>query len=185
LEFLSDFCQIYVLYFDEVKGLIPILIFSNDFFKKNEKQILPIKLHPILLLDSEKEKDFQQINLIYNGKVYCAKRFNNKIKTENSGKLFIILILSKEYNIYVSNLLDVITNTIKKNFGDSLNQVIESEFLKENLIKSPKIIEIIKKGETIKANMKKHLKLIWKNYFELKKYSIEKNQSHIEFEGIM
>lgn len=181
MELLPDFCQIYILYLDEIKGLIPSLIFSNNFIKKNEKQIFPIKFHPILLLDSEKENDFQQINLVYNGKVYCAKRFNNKIKT---GKFFIILVLTKEYNIYGSDLLDVITNTIKKNFGDSLNQVIESEILKENSIKSPRIVEIIKKGESTKANIKKHLKRIWENYFESKTYSFEKNQSNLKFEEV-
>ncbi|MFW9819516.1 MAG: hypothetical protein ACFFE5_07890 [Candidatus Thorarchaeota archaeon] len=185
MELLPEFCQIYILYLDVAKGLIPILIFSNSFIKKNEKQILPIKFHPILLLDSEKEKDFQQINLIYNGKVYCAKRFNNKITNENSGKLFIVLVLPKDYNIYGSDLLDLTTNTIKKNFGDSLNQIIESEILKENSVKPPRIVEIIKKGESIKANIKKYLKRIWEDYFESKTYSFEKNQPNIKFEEVM
>ena len=185
MELLADFGQIYILYSDEVNGLIPILIFSNDFIKMNEKQILPIKFHPILLLDSKKEKEFQQINLIYNGKIYCAKGFRNKVKTETFGKLFIILVLTKEDHIYGSDLLNLIINTIKKNFGDSLNLLIESEILKENSIKSPRIIEIIKKGESIKVNIKKHLKKIWENYFESKNYSFQKYQSDIKFEEVI
>ncbi len=176
MALLTKFCQIYVLYFDEVKGLIPILIFSNEFMKKNEKIILPIKFHPIRLLDSEKERDFEQINLIYNGKVYFAKRFKTRIKNVNFGKVFVILVLKKEFNIYGSDLLNVIINTIKKSFGYSLNHVIDSEDLKENLIKSPRLIEIIKKGETIKENIKNHLKKILDNYFDSIIYPFEKNQ---------
>ena len=75
MALLSKFCQIYILHFDDVKGLIPTLIFSNEFIKKNEKQIRPIKFHPILFLDSENDRDFEQIKLVYNGKVYFAKKF--------------------------------------------------------------------------------------------------------------
>lgn len=188
MALLSEFCQIYVLHFDEVKGLLPILIFSNEFIKKNEKQILPIKFHPIWFLDSENERDFEQINLVYNGKVYFAKKFKTllkrkpRIKDENFDKVVIIIVLPKEFDIYGSDLLNIITKTIKKNFGPSLYQIIESEILKENLIKSPRIIEIIKRGEIIKENIKNHLKKIWENYFDSKIYFYEKNQLNFLFE---
>jgi len=185
LALLSEFCQVYILHFDEVKGLIPILIFSNEFIKKNEKQILPIKFHPIWFLDSENERDFEQIKLVYNGKVYFAKKFKtflkkkkrkHRIKDEKFDNVVIIIVLLKEFNIYGSDLLNIITKTIKKNFGPSLNQIIESEILKENLIKSPRIIEIIKRGEIIKEKIKNHLEKIWENYFDSIIYSYEKNQ---------
>lgn len=175
---LTEFCQIYILYFDDVIGLIPILIFSNEFIKKNEKQILPIKLHPIRLLDSENERDFEQINLKYNGKVYFAKRFKPKFNNKNFGKVFIILVLTKEINIYGSDLLNDIKNTIKKDFGYSLKTLIKSEILKESLIKTPSIVEIIKKGEIVKEDIRNRLKQIWRNYFDSIIYSYEKNQSN-------
>ena len=120
MALLSEFCQIYILYFDEVKGLIPILIFSNEFIKKNEKQIRPIKFYPIWFLDSENERDFEQINLVYNGKVYFAKKFKTllkrkpRIKDENFDKAVIIIVLPKEFDIYGYDLLNIITKTVKK-----------------------------------------------------------------------
>ena len=191
MALLSEFCQIYILHFDEVKGLIPILIFSNEFIKKNEKQIRPIKFHPIWFLDSENERDFEQIKLVYNGKVYFAKKFKTflerkkrkpRIKDEKFDKVVIIIVLPKEFSIYGSDLLNIITKMIKKNFGPSLYQIIESEILKENLIKSPRIIEIIKRGEIIKENIKNHLKKISENYFDSKIYFYEKNQLNFLFE---
>lgn len=185
MALLSEFCQIYILHFDEVKGLIPISIFSNEFIKKNEKQIRPIKFHPIWFLNSENLRGFEQVNLVYNGKVYLAKKFKiflerkkrkPRIKGENFDKVVIIIVLPKEFDIYGSDLLNIITKIIKKNFGRSLNQVIESEILKENLIKSPRIIEIITRGELVKENIKNHLKKIWENYFDSLMYSYEKNQ---------
>lgn len=166
----------YILYFDDVTGLIPILVFSNEFIKKNEEQIDPIKFHPIRLLDSENERDFGQINLIYNGKVYSAKRFRTNINNKNFGKVFIILVLTKEINTYGSDLLNFITNIIKKDFEYSLKTLIESEVLKESLIKTPSIVEIIKKGEIVKEDIRNRLKQIWRNYFDSIIYSYEKNQ---------
>jgi len=188
LALLSEFCQIYILYFDEVKGLIPILIFSNEFIKKNEKQIRPIKFYPIWFLDSENERDFEQINLVYNGKVYFAKKFKTllkrkpRIKDENFDKAVIIIVLPKEFDIYGYDLLNIITKTVEKNFRPSLNQIIESEILKKSLIKSPRIIEIIKRGEILKENIINHLKKIWENYFDSIIYSYEKNQLNFIFE---
>ena len=188
MALLSEFCQIYILYFDEVKGLIPILIFSNEFIKKNEKQIRPIKFYPIWFLDSENERDFEQINLVYNGKVYFAKKFKTlikrkpRIKDENFDKAVIIIVLPKEFDMYGYDLLNIITKTVKKNFRPSLNQIIESEILKESLIKSPRIIEIIKRGEILKENIINHLKKIWDYYFDSIIYSYEKNQLNFIFE---
>ena len=188
MALLSEFCQIYILYFDEVKGLIPILIFSNEFIKKNEKQIRPIKFYPIWFLDSENERDFEQINLVYNGKVYFAKKFKTllkrkpRIKDENFDKAVIIIVLPKEFDIYGYDLLNIITKTVEKNFRPSLNQIIESEILKKSLIKSPRIIEIIKRGEILKENIINHLKKIWENYFDSIIYSYEKNQLNFIFE---
>ncbi len=84
--------------------------------------------------------------------------------------------MPKEFDIYGSDFLNIITKTIKKNFGPFLYQIIVSEILKESLIKSPRIIEIIKRGEIVKENIKNHLKKIWENYFDSIIYSFEKNQ---------
>lgn len=176
MTLLTEFCQIYILYFDDVTGLIPILVFSNEFIKKNEEHIVPIKFHPIRLLDSENERKFEQVNLKYNGKVYFAKRFKPNFNNKNFGKVFIILVLTKEINIYGSDLLNDIKNTIKKDFGYSLKTFIESEILKESLIKTPSIVEIIKKGEIVKEDIRNRLKQIWRNYFDSIIYPYEKNQ---------
>ena len=50
------------------------------------------------------------------------------------------------------------------------------------MIKSPRIIEIIKRGEIIKEDIKNHLKKIWENYFDSIIYSYEKNQLNFLFE---
>ncbi|MFX1503299.1 MAG: hypothetical protein ACFFDH_20220 [Promethearchaeota archaeon] len=174
MRLFPEFFQIYVLYIDRVKSIIPILIFSNNFTQKNEKQIFPIKFHPIRFLDPENETDFEQINLIYNGEVYFAKRVKLKINDKNFEKAYIILVLKEELSIYGADLLNIITDILKKNFSSSLNNYLKSEILKQNLIKSSRIKEIIKEGKIVKENIKKHLKKICENYFDFVLYSLEK-----------
>ncbi|MFX1366761.1 MAG: hypothetical protein ACFFCE_11905 [Promethearchaeota archaeon] len=174
MRLLPEFFQIYVLYIDRVKGVIPILIFSNKFTQKNKMQIFLIKFHPIRFLDPENETDSEQINLIYNGEVYYAKRVKLKIKDKNFEKAYIILILKKELSIYGTDLLNIITDIIKKNFSYSLNNYLKSEILKEDLIKSSRREEIIKEGKIVKENIKKQLRKICEKYFESVIYSLEK-----------
>ncbi|MFX1573832.1 MAG: hypothetical protein ACFFB0_13870 [Promethearchaeota archaeon] len=190
MALLSEFCQIYILHFNEIKGLIPILIFSNEFIEKNENQIRPIKFHPIWFLNSENLRGFEQVNLVYNEKVYFAKKFKiflerkkrkPRIKEENFDKIVIIIVLPREFDIYGSDLLNILMKTVKKNFSPSLNQIIESEILKENLIISPKIKEIIKRADIVKENIRNNLIKICENYFNSLKYPYEKNELNFLF----
>lgn len=187
---LSGLCQIYILYFDKVKGQIPLLIFPNECIKNNEQELHPIKFHPIWYMDAENQRGFEQVNLVYKGKVYIAKKFKIflkrkkrrvRFKDENFDIAVIIIVLPKKSDIYGSDLLRIITKTIKKNFRTLLYHIVESEILKENLIKTPKIIEIIKRGDFIKENIKNQVKKIWERYFNSIKHYYEKDQSLVSF----
>ena len=187
---LSELCQLYLLHFDEAVGLIPLLIFPDKNIKNNEKELRLIKYHPIWFLDLGNERGFEYIILNYNGKVYFAKKLKIfskrkirrvRFKDENFEIIVVIVVLPKRFENYGSALLNIITKSIKKSFGASLYQIIESEILKENVIKTPKIIEIIKRGDFIKENIKNLIKGIWEHYFDSKRYNYEKHQSPVLF----
>jgi len=174
LILLSELCQIYIIYFNEILGQIPLLIFPEDSIKVNEEKMRPVKFHPIWFLDGKDQNGFRHINLVYEGKVYFAKKFQNFSKKKKSMAglkegilelIVIIIVLPKKMDTYGLNFLNIISEKILIDFEDSVYQIIESAIQKENLIRTPKIREIIKKGDCEKDDIKNLIQDIWENYF--------------------
>lgn len=157
--------QIFIIYFDEINGYIPLLIFPDDFIKNDEKLMRPIKFHPIWFLNAKDQKDSEQINLIYDGKVYFAKKRKLGLREKTFDIIVVIIALPKEMALYGSKFLNLISEFVIEEFEDLFYQIIESEILKENLIKTPESREIIKKGDILKIEMKNLIKNIWGDYF--------------------
>ncbi|MFW9946263.1 MAG: hypothetical protein ACFFDX_05480 [Candidatus Odinarchaeota archaeon] len=191
-KFLTEIGQIYILYFDEIKGHIPLLIFPDDSIKNNIEKMRPIKFHPIWFLNFEDKSDFEHVDLIYDGKGYFGKKFQITskrrkrragIREETLDVIIVIIALPKELDLFGLNLLNIITKMIRTNYEQFFYQIIESEILKENLIKTPEILELIKRGDSIKETIKHQIKEIWKHYIDsVRHYSsfeeLKKNQSN-------
>ncbi|MFX1493522.1 MAG: hypothetical protein ACFFBZ_04505 [Promethearchaeota archaeon] len=191
-KLLAEIGQIYILYFDEIKGHLPLLIFPDDSIKNNIEKMRPVKFHPIWFLKFEDKSDFEHVDLIYDGKGYFAKKFQifskrrkrrAGIREETLDVIIIIIALPKELDFYGLDLLNTITKMIRTNYEPFFYQIIESEVLKENLIRTPEIIDIIKRGDSIKKIIKHQIKEIWKHYIDSVKHyfsfeELKKNQSN-------
>ncbi|MFX0026807.1 MAG: hypothetical protein ACFE8M_10355 [Candidatus Hermodarchaeota archaeon] len=171
----AEIGQIFILYFDEIKGHIPLLIFPDDSIKNNIEKMRPVKFHPIWFLNFENKNDFEHVDLIYDGKGYFAKKFQISSKREKRRAgirekylevIIVIIALPKEFDFYGLDLLNTITKMIRTNYEPFFYQIIESEVLKENLIKTPEILELIKRGDSIKETIKHQIKEIWKHYID-------------------
>lgn len=171
-------CEIYLLYYDEVRGHIPILICPDDSIKNDEEKMRPIHFHSIWFLNKKEDADSVNIDLEYRDKIYFAKKFHvasKRIKGRagleaDSPELIVIIIaLPTEMNIFGSELINKMTEKIITNFESFLSQIIESEIAKAKIINinivNPQIKEIIKKGDNIKEDLRKLITQTCMEYF--------------------
>ena len=73
----EDLCVVYVLYFDEKKGQIPLLMYPNDRFRNDNRYMRPINYHPVWFLETE---DLDHIDLEYKGYAFLEKNFRQNPK---------------------------------------------------------------------------------------------------------
>lgn len=171
----EDICEVYILYFDESKGPIPLLIYPDEFMKNNPAKMRLIKIHPIWFLDIKEHEDFNRIDLEYEGKMFLAKKFfvNSERQKRRAGlrenspeTIILIITLSADIDFFGNVLLNKITEAIITNFNSNLYQIIESEIVKYELVKSPKSRETINKGDSLKTRLINLIKKICNEFFQ-------------------
>lgn len=165
-------CVVYVLYFDEKKGQIPLLMYPDDRFRNNKKYMQPIHYHPVWFLETE---DLDHIDLEYKGYTFFGKKFTSKserqkrragLHTETPETIVIIVSLPIELVIFGDDLIRNLTDEIRIKFEDRFFEIIESEIAQESVIKTPKIQERINTGNRIKLFMRELIDITVKEYFQ-------------------
>ena len=164
-------CVVYIMYFDEKKGQIPLLMYPDDRFRSNIKYMRPINYHPIWFLETE---ELDHIDLEYKGYAFFGKKFSAKSKRkkrragleeETPETIVVVVSLPIELEIFGDNLIRKLTDEIRNKFENEFYEVIESEIARETVIKTPKIQEHIKKGKKIKFFMRELIDKTVKEYF--------------------
>ena len=165
--------ELYILFFDETKGHVPIFIYPKESIKFYPDKMRPIKVHPIWFLDIKEKSVSDHIDLAYEGKVYYAKKFQiiSKRKKRRAGlekdtheTIVIVIALPTDIYLYGVEFLDVIAENIIANFKNILYQIIEIEIVRDEIIKTTKINEIIKKGDTLKKELRDFIRKTCKKY---------------------
>ncbi len=197
-------CEIYLLFYDEVRGHIPLLICPDESIKDDEEKMRPINFHSIWFLNKKEDKGYENIDLEYGDKTYFASKvlLSSKRKKRRAGLnetspevIVIIVTLPTNMNIFGDDLLNKMTTDIITNFKDSLPQVILSEIEKTELINfniaSPKIKKIIQEGEVVKETIRNQIKKTCLDYFssvikqkDLKSIKKQKAISFLSLKGI-
>ncbi len=171
---LEELAVVYVLYFDEAQGHIPLLIFPDDSFKDDKNYMRPIRYHPIWFLGIDEQEALDHIDLEFKGYTFFGKKFLTKSKRkkrragleeETPETIVIIVSLPNKLEIFGDNLIREITEKIKKNFEDKLFQIIESEILHSAIIKSPQIKKVIEEGSLEKAKLRELIEDINNHFF--------------------
>ncbi|MFW9901689.1 MAG: hypothetical protein ACFFDY_10455 [Candidatus Thorarchaeota archaeon] len=167
----EDLCVVYVLYFDEKKGQVPLLMYPDDRLRNNKKYMRPINFHPVWFLETE---ELDHIDLEYKGYAFFGKKF--KIKSERPKRragldedtpetIVLIVSLPVELEIFGDELIKQLTEKLQDKFEDQLSEVIESEIASEAVIKTPKIQERISSGNKVKVFMRELIDKEIKDYF--------------------
>jgi len=164
-------CVIYVLYFDEKKGQIPLLMYPDDRFRNNKKYMRPIHFHPVWFLETE---DLDHIDLEYKGYTFFGKKFLTKserrkrragLETQTPETIVLIVSLPTELDILGDELILKLTEQLRNKFGDHFYEVIKSEIARDTVIKTPKIQDLITKGTKIKVFIRELIDKVVKEYF--------------------
>ena len=173
---LEELCVVYVLYFDEVKGHVPLLIFpiEEKKLKENKRFMRPIKYHPVWFLSVEEQEPLDHIDLEFKGYTFFGKKFLTKSKRkkrragleeETPETIVVIVSVPNDIAIFGDELIHLMTSKIKENFDDKLFKVIEYEVVKDQVIKTPNVKKIIEEGMKIKEDLNSLVHKISDNYF--------------------
>jgi len=167
----EDLCVVYVLYFDEKKGQVPLLMYPDDRLRSDKRYMRPIYFHPVWFLETE---ELDHIDLEYKGYTFFGKKFHTKSKRpkrragleeETPETIIIIVSLPVEIDIFGDELIKELTEELRYKFEDQLSEVIESEIASDTVIKTPKIQERISKGTKTRVFMRELIDKTIKDYF--------------------
>lgn len=156
----EELAVVYVLFFDEAQGHVPLLIYPDDRYKDDKKFMRPIRYHPIWFLGAEDVLD--HIDLEFKGYTFFGKRFLTKsmrkkrragLEVETPETIVIIVSLPNKIEIFGDELIKNLTDEIRENFGSKMYEIIQAEVLRDEVIKSPETKKIIEKGNKIKAEL--------------------------------
>ena len=176
-----DICEgltdIYLMYFDEERGHVPLFIYPEEKFSDlvhNKTFMRPIKYHPIWFLTVDEQEALDHIDLEFKGYTFFGKKFfaKSKRKKKRAGldeetpeTIIIIISLPNEVEIFGDDLIRLLTKRIIDHFGDKLYELIEYENVKDEVIKTPRIKEIIIEGEKIKKRLENLISTTCGQYF--------------------
>lgn len=197
---IEELCVVYVMYFDEARGHVPLLIYPDDRYKDNKKYMRPIKYHSIWFLPVEEQEALDHVDLEYKGFIFFGKKFLTKSKRkkrraglqeETPETIVIIVSLQNDIEIFGDDLIRELTLKIRENFDDTLFQIIESEIAKEEIIKTAKIKKIIENGSKVHDKLRDLIAKIITDYFsdvvkqtDIKSINQQKAISYLALKGI-
>jgi len=171
---LEELCYVYILYFDEEKGHIPLIMFPNEELKENKSFMRPIKYHPIWFLELEESEALDHIDLEYKGYTFFGKKFlatskrekrRAGLEQETPETIVIIISLPNDLDIFGDELIRRITDLIKEKYDEKLYEVIECEVARDEVIKTPKIKKCIQEGEETKEEIMENIRKTCREYF--------------------
>ncbi len=167
--------EVFLLYFDEMRGHMPLLSYPDENLIYDKKAMRPINIHSIWFLDFDEQELLDHVDLEFKDKVYFAKKF--LVKSEREKKraglkvgtpetIVIIVAFPVEIEIFGGPLLKKLTKIIQENYSNVLWEVIEGEVGKFTVIKTKKILDCISKSEEIKQNINSDIHATILKYFE-------------------
>ncbi|TFG12773.1 MAG: hypothetical protein EU535_05820 [Promethearchaeota archaeon] len=171
-------CEIYLLFYDEIRGHVPLLVYPDESVKDDEEKMRPVNYHSIWFLNKKEDAEYMNIDLEYGDKTYFATKLylSSKRKKRRAGLsddspevIVIMVALPIDMNIFGDDLLSKMTTNIVTNFKDSLCQIISSEIEKSELtnlnLASPQIKKIIQEGDIVKEKIRNDIKNTCMDYF--------------------
>ena len=170
----EELAVVYVLYFDEAQGHMPLLIYPVEKYKNDKAFMRPIKYHPIWFLSLDESDALDHIDLEFKGYTFFGKKFLTQSKREKrrSGlhddtpeTIVIIVSLPNNIELFGDELIRILTQEVKDKYEDKLFEIIDSEILQDEVIKTPKIKKRIEIGQAIKKKLRDSIEKTTNTFF--------------------
>ncbi|MFX1259819.1 MAG: hypothetical protein ACFFAN_18360, partial [Promethearchaeota archaeon] len=110
----SEFCEVYLLYFDKLHGQVPFFVYPASLIKNNTEKMRPIKIHYIWWMDIKEQAVLDCIDLGYKNKIFFGRKFitlskrkknQSGLQNNNYETIVIILALPIDISIFGGDLL--------------------------------------------------------------------------------
>ena len=120
---LEELCYVYILYFDEERGHMPLLMYPDDELRKDKEFMRPIKYHPVWFLEIEESEALDHIDLEFKGYTFFGKKFLAKSEREKRRAgldettpetIVIIISVPNDLNIFGDELLKQLIQIIEE-----------------------------------------------------------------------
>lgn len=196
----EDLTVVYVMYFDEAQGHMPLLIYPDDQYRSNKTFMRPIKYHPIWFLSLDESDALDHIDLEFKGFTFFGKKFSTHsrrekrragLEEETPETIVVIVSLPDKIELFGDELIRLLTKAVQGKYEDKLFEIIDSVILKEEVIKSPKIKKRIEEGESIKEELRKEIETTTKKFFsdviknsDTTSIRMQKAIAYLAFKGI-
>lgn len=196
----EDLAVVYVMYFDEAQGHMPLLIYPDDQYRNNKKFMRPIKYHPIWFLTLDESDALDHIDLEFKGLTFFGKKFltHSKRQKRRAGleeetpeTIVVILSLPDKIELFGDELIRLLTQAVQDKYKNKLFEIIDSEILKGEVIKSPKIKDRIEEGESIKKELRTEIETTTNKFFsdviknsDTTSIRMQKAIAYLAFKGI-
>ena len=196
----EELTVVYVLYFDEARGHMPLVIYPDDRYKDDKKFMRPIRYHPIWFLNVNESDALDHIDLEFKGYTFFGKKFRAYSRREKKRagltgetpeNIVVIVSLPDKIEFFGDDLIRHLTQDIKDNFEKNIFEIIESEILKDDVIKSPKTKKIIEEGDKIKNQLRELIDRTTNHFFstvikqaDASSIRMQKAIAYLAFKGI-
>ena len=197
---LEELAVVYVMYFDEAQGHMPLLIYPDDMYRNNKIFMRPIKYHPIWFLSLDESDALDHIDLEFKGYTFFGKKFLTHserekrragLEEETPETIVVIVSLPNNIALFGDELIRLLTEEVKDNYEKRLFEIIDSEILRDEVIKSPKVKERIKQGKVIKEQLRDSIEKTTNTFFsdvirnsDTTSIRMQKAIAYLAFKGI-
>ncbi len=161
---IGSYTHVFLCYFDEVRGHIPLASYPDKNLLFDEAATKPIFVHSVWFLSVEEQEDFDHIDLDYSDRTYLAKKFRvpTTRKKERAGceaddteTMVLIVSVPSDLSVIGSHVMTDIYDGIKKTLTADLHKVVKGDIARAKPIKTIQIQQVIKEADAILARFYK------------------------------
>ncbi len=161
---IGSYTQIFLCYFDEVRGHIPLVSYPDKNLLYDEVATKPIFVHSVWFLSVEEQEDFDHIDLDYSDRTYLAKKFRvpTTRKKERAGceadeteTMVLIISVPSDLSVIGSHVLASVYDAIKETLVADLSKVVKGDIARSKPIKTIQVQQVIKEADGVLDNFYK------------------------------
>ncbi len=155
---IGSYTQIFLCYFDEVRGHIPLASYPDKNLLFDEVATKPIFVHSVWFLSVEEQEDFDHIDLDYSDRTYLAKKFRvpTTRKKERAGceadeteTMVLIVSVPSDLSVIGSHVLANVYEGIKENLTADLHKIVKGDIARAKPIKTIQVQQVIKEADVV------------------------------------